>query len=307
MKVNLKRKILVVGYGQDGKILHEQCIRNKEKIHIIVKDKTIKIEKEAFVKILDIENKKTVFKYLKKFKNLDIYFLATSNISSTQKERDDIFKKNFDSNILGLKNFLDYMSFNRNFKLFYASSSHIFENSNLNIQDENTKKSYNSNYAFVKYLGLEICEFYRKEKKVFCSVGILYTHVSKYINDNFLIKQLAIKIKNKNKNKNTVYVKNANSKLDIMLAEDAVNAMQKILKLDISHTFIISSGKLVSIKKIFFYILKYYNLNHKINLKSRLTFSKRSSYLFGNNKKLLKKIKWKPNNNLKEIINEVLD
>lgn len=198
------RNVLIVGYGQDGKILHEKSQKKGKKIYIIVKNKKKISNVNTTVKVLNIENIKDVFNFLKDKKNLDIYFFATHNISSTQKENKDLFFKNFSSNVIGLTNFLDFMkkNKNKNFKLFYASSSYIFENTKSYPQDEKSIKLFKSNYALIKYLGLKICESYRLKNNIFCSVGILYTHVSKYINNNFLIKELAAQVKNKKKKNN---------------------------------------------------------------------------------------------------------
>ena len=40
---------------------------------------------------MNIKSKSQVFSFLKNKNNLDIYFLATHNISSTQRENDDLF------------------------------------------------------------------------------------------------------------------------------------------------------------------------------------------------------------------------
>ena len=81
-------------------------------------------------------------------------------------------------------------------KLFYSCSSHIFNQSRISPQNEKTEANFNSNYGLIKYLGKEICDFYRERKEVFCTVGILYNHVSKLLKGEFLIKQLIAKIKN---------------------------------------------------------------------------------------------------------------
>ena len=307
MSLNKKRIILIVGYGQDGKILHQYYLNKNNKVHILIKKKTkVIIKKNTFYKSINIENKKILFNYLKKFNNLDIYFLATHNISSTQKENKHLFKKNFNLNVSALINFLEFMSNYRkkNFKLFYASSSHIYENSKVLKQDENTLASFHSNYAQVKYLGLKICEYYRNHKNIFCSTGILYTHVSKHINERFLIKELANKIK-KTKT-NYIYVKNKDAKIDIMLASDAVLAMIKILSLKKPDNFIISSGRLTSIKEIFSSILLFFSIKKKIILKNKNKNKKVSNSLFGNNNKLFKLTNWRPKNNLNNLIKEVL-
>ena len=279
----------------------------KKKIYIITKSKNSKNEKNVFYKNLEIKNTNKVFKYLKKFNNLDIYFFATHNISSSEKESLKILSKNLETNVTSLINFLDFISKNkkRNFKFFYACSSHIFENSLTSIQNERTKPSFSSYYALTKYLGMQICHYYRNTKNIFCSVGILYTHVSKYINKNFLIKELSAKIK-KAKNKK-IYVKNLNSKIDLMSANDAVLAMRSIMDLKQPETFIISSGKIVSIKDIFNEILVLHNIKSGIKIFSKEKATGKKKILFGNNIKLKTKTSWSVKSNLKDIIQEVLN
>jgi len=307
MTLKDKRKILIVGYGQDAKVLKKQALESEKKIYIITKSKNNKNEKNVFYKNLEIKNTNKVFKYLKKFNNLDIYFFATHNISSSEKENLKILSKNLETNVTSLINFLDFISKNkkRNFKFFYACSSHIFENSLTSIQNERTKPSFSSYYALTKYLGMQICHYYRNTKNIFCSVGILYTHVSKYINKNFLIKELSEKIK-KTKNKK-IYVKNLNSKIDLMSANDAVLAMRNIMDLKQPETFIISSGKIVSIKDIFNEILVLHNIKSGIKIFSKQKATGKQKILFGNNIKLKTKTSWSVKSNLKDIIQEVLN
>ena len=57
-------------------------------------------------------------------------------------------------------------------KLFYASSSHIYNDTKTKSQNENTIPNFNSNYGLTKYLGKEICDFYRKKKCL-----LLYWHI----------------------------------------------------------------------------------------------------------------------------------
>ena len=56
--------------------------------------------------------------------------------------------------------------------------------------------------------------------------------MSQSIKKKFLIKELAHKVlKAVRNNENNILVKNLNSKLDIMLAKDATNAMVKLMQL----------------------------------------------------------------------------
>jgi len=307
MKLVKDRKTLIVGYGQDGIVLKEQILKNNKKIYVITRTILKKKEKNVSFKKLDIKNKKEVFKYLKKFNNLNIYFFATHNISSTGKENSEVFIKNLETNVIALVNFLEFITKNKKkkFRFFYASSSHIFEKSPILKQNENTTPSFVSYYALTKFLGLEICQYYREVKKIFCSVGILYTHASKHIKKNFLIKELSTKI-NKSKNR-VVYVKNINSKIDIMTSDDAVLAMRKIINLKKPDTFIISSGKLLTIKKIFNEIVKYKKIKKKLKIKSLNTKKYNTTPLFGDNSKLRKTTSWSVSSNLKDTIKKVLN
>ena len=171
-------------------------------------------------------------------------------------------------------------------------------------QNEKTTPLFSSHYALTKYLGLEICHYYRNIKNIFCSVGILYTHTSKHVNNNFLIKELSIKIK-KNKNRK-VYVKNVNSIIDLMSASDAVRAMRNIMDLKKSDTFIISSGRKTSIKIIFNEILNLFNIKDNFQILNKKKITKKQKILFGDNRKLKIKTNWSSKNNLKDIIKEVL-
>lgn len=307
MKKNNSKTVLIIGYGQDGKILEQIAVNNGSKV-IVITNKIKKNEnsKKTLFYNFDISEKKNVFNFLKKLNKVEIYFLATHNISSSQKEKLNIFKKNLLTNVEGLSNFLEYMSLNKykKFKLFYACSSHIFENTGTTMQNEKTKPVFNSNYGFVKYLGLQICNNFRERNNIFCCSGILYTHVSKYVNNNFLIKELARKVKNTKKN--IIYVKNSEAKTDIMAANDAVEAMISIMKLKKPENFIISSGKQTSIQNIFHEIKKYYGVTKNIKIKSIKKNNKSSTNLLGNNTKLLKKTSWIRKINLKQMINEVL-
>lgn len=307
MKKKDKFITLIVGYGQDGKILKEIDQKENKKIIILSNKKTTrKLEKNISFYNFDISNKKKVFNFLKKLNNLKIFFLATHNISSTQSENIDKFKKNLKTNVQGLTNFLEFMKLNKEKKirLFYACSSHIFEKTNTIKQNEKTTPLFSSYYGLVKYLGLNICEKFRVKDNLFCSVGILYSHVSRYTNKNFLIKELANKLK-KTKS-NTIFVKNSSAQMDIMAAKDAVLAMKSIMNLKEADKFIISSGKSVSINDIFKEIKSYYKLSKNIKIKSKTKYIKNSTILLGNNEKLLKETNWTKKINLKGIIKEVL-
>ena len=299
--------VIVGGNGQDAHYLTKLLIEKKEKIILITRrDFKSSLKKNKYVSIvkLDICNQNLVFKFLRKFKFLKIYHLASYSPSINESENSSIIIKNLSVNIIALVNFLEYALKNKsNSKIFYACSSHIYNETLTKIQNENTKPQFNSNYALTKYLAKEICAFYRK-KKIFCSVGIMYSHASKLSKKKFLIKDIFSQIKN---NKKEISVMNKKAKIDLLSVTDVVNAIYEIMNLNYSDEFIISSNKIVQVKDVINEILKIKNIK-SIKIKDLKKNNKNSNLtiLRGNNNKLIKATKWSPKKNLKTLVNEYL-
>ena len=164
-----KNYLIVGGAGQDAHFLTELLLEKNSKIHLLINKKMPMIKKNKniiSIKKINILSSEQVRNYLNKFKQLTIFFLASYNISTTEKETSKVLKKNILVNVNGLINFLEYISnYNKKMKLFYASSAHIYNDTKTKSQNENTIPNFNSNYGLTKYLGKEICDFYRQKKK----------------------------------------------------------------------------------------------------------------------------------------------
>ena len=200
----------------------------------------------------------------------------------------------------GLINFLEHISNNnKKMKLFYACSSHIYNSTKTKSQNENTKPNFSSNYGLSKHLGKQICDFYREKKKIYCSTGVLYSHVSKLSNKNFLINGLLSSIK---KSKKNIKVKDTKALLDLISSRDAVLAMFKIMQLKKPGNFIISSNKLVTVLKVIETLKSILSLPNLEIKDAAKKFNRNKTILKGNNSKILNKTNWKPKDNLKEIL-----
>jgi len=57
MSIKNKNKILIVGYGQDAKVLKNEALKDNKKIYIITKSKKNIKEKNVFFKTIDIKTK----------------------------------------------------------------------------------------------------------------------------------------------------------------------------------------------------------------------------------------------------------
>ena len=298
-----KNYLIVGGAGKDAHFLTELLLEKNSKIHLLINKKMPMIKKNKniiSIKKINILSSEQVRNYLNKFKQLTIFFLASYNISTTEKETSKVLKKNILVNVNGLINFLEYISnYNKKMKLFYASSSHIYNDTKTKSQNENTIPNFNSNYGLTKYLGKEICDFYRQKKKIYCSTGILYSHVSKLSNKKFLINGLLSSIK---KNKKKIKVNNLSALLDIISSRDAVRAMYEVMQLKKAGNFIISSNKLLPVSKVIETLKSLLNLkNLKIQNLAKKS-NRNETILKGNNSKILINTNWKPQDNLRKIL-----
>jgi GDPmannose 4,6-dehydratase len=107
-------------------------------------------------------------------------------------------------------------------------------------------------------------------------------------------------------NKNIIKVLNSRSKVDLLSANDAVEAMYKIMQLKKPDNFIISSNRLISVKDLFLELKKQTKKNLKlIDLKKDIL--NKNNSLKGDNSKLKRKCKWKPKDSLGSIIEEFLN
>ena len=105
-----KKYVLIVGgFGQVGKELTEHLLEKGHQVHIVTNKKVTKNKKNFLVSNFDISSRAKVFNFLKR-NNIDsIYFLASHNISSTEKEIDLMHENNIKTNVISLTNFLNYI------------------------------------------------------------------------------------------------------------------------------------------------------------------------------------------------------
>ena len=184
-------------------------------------------------------------------------------------------------------------------KLFYACSSQIYNSTNTTSQNELTTPKFNTNYALSKFLGKNICDYYRKEKKIFCSTGIMYSHVSKISKKQFLIKKILTQLRSNNAK---IVVNNANAKIDITSVIDVVSAMFKIINLKKTDNFIISTNKLVTVREIIRKLEKILNLKKRSIISLKKNNNKNITVLKGINKKIYKECNWRPLYKLDDIL-----
>jgi GDPmannose 4,6-dehydratase len=298
--INFKRMqktALIIGAGgQDGILLTELLKTKNYRLVLVFRDQlnmSNKFELEEFIvnKIPD-----------------EIYYLASENPSSQDEESSDI--KSFNTNLIFLINLFEaLLNLKIQTKIFYASTSHIFfGNQNINQSEESTPEPV-SIYGLTKFYATHACGYYRKNKNLFISTGILFNHESKYRKENFVSKKITLAIKKiLNKEIDTLELGNIDVQLDWGYAPDFVEAIYKIMQLKYSSDFIISTNETHSLREFLEIAFSHVGLNYLDYININNSIVKRTNYhKIGNNSKLLNSINWRPSVNFKKMVEKLVD
>lgn len=302
-----KKKAIIVGSaGQDGFYLSKLLSSKK---YTLIKIDRNSIINQDIKKPFNILNKSLVKELIKSQKPQEIYYLAAHHHSSNEKinSLSNLFKKSYEVHCKGLINFLDAISENSpHSRLFYAASSLIFGEPKNYPQNERTTIQPICLYGITKATGVELCNFFRRERNIFCSTGILYNHESPLRAEKFVSQKIIKAAFEATKHPNTkLVIGNLDIKVDWSYADDFVLAFYSILQQKESSNFVISSGKLHSVRDFARIAFNYVGLNYKrfvLEDSKILQRAVRKVPLVGDNKKLRSLTNWSPSVSFEELI-----
>ena len=288
------KNIFIIGAGsQDGKIIYKKLNKNFNVIKFYRNSVTIQ-NKRRKINI----TKKIVFNvFLKRYKPKQIYYFIAyqKNSPNRIKNKYEGLDKYLEINFHVLNNLLEASRlYSPKSKIFYASSSFIYNGYLKKTVNENTPAFPTCSYGISKYLGMELCKYYRKNYKLYIVIGILFNHDSELRSEQFFFPTLINKIINSNKK-----VLNIKSGFrDWSYAEDIVDAIILTMKQKISSEYIINSGKLISTISVAKRACKILNKNIKIKTIS----SQKDCLKIKGNRTKIKRLGFKNNFNVDDII-----
>lgn len=319
----MKRNILITGIsGQDGAIL-AKLLYKKYNIYGITRNKSkrnlrrlikLKIYQKIIIYKIDLLDLKSLEKFLSSYQFSHIYnFAGYSSVKDSVKN--DKLSNNI--NVNSLFNILNYYRDNNKIKIFHSLSSEIFGNTNQTPQNEKTLLVPVTPYGFSKKINFLLLREYRKFYNLKIYSAIFYNHNSELSSEDFVINKIALAFKKfKNKEKHTLKLGNINVKRDWGCAQEYMEGVIKILASKKPNDYIISTGKLYSIKELILIAGKltslkicWKNSNNliatidnnkymKIEIDNKLVrkkdTGKQSYYLTGSTYKIKKNLNWKP-------------
>ncbi len=336
----MKKKIaLIFGVtGQDGAYLAKLLLKKGYKVHGVKRRSsslnTYRIDdiyKEPFaiknnfiLHYGDVTDSLSVFNIIKKIKPNEIYNLAAQSHVAVSFEIPE-YTTNADA--LGTLRILEsIVKLNRKIKFYQAGSSEMFGKVYETPQTEKTPFYPRSPYGVAKLYSHWITINYRESYKIFASNGILFNHESPLRGETFVTKKVVKALCNIKHNKQKkLFVGNLYSKRDWGHAQDYVKAMWKILQHKQPDDFVICTGKQYTIKQFINLVAQELNMKIKwkgkgikekaYNEKNRCIIECKRKYLRpaevdtlkGNFSKAKKLLKWKPENDIKSLIKDMVN
>ena len=333
----MKPSAIITGItGQDGAYLADLLLKKNYKVYGIIRRNSLDpLARLEYLKIknkinfinLDLSEHLKLIEIIKKIKPKFFFNLAAQSFV-TYAYDNPIYTDQINNQ--SVINILEAIrQFSKKTRFYQASSSEMYGLNERNQKILNEKSHFNpiSPYSIAKLSSYYYVKMYRNSFNIFASNGILFNHESPLRGEQFVTKKIvtaltAIKLKKK---KSTLKLGNIYSRRDWGHARDYVEMMYRILNYSKADDFVIASGKQYSIKEFINLVSK--NLKMKIkwigkglnekavdeNNKTIIEISKKFFrpldvvYLLGDSSKAKKILKWKPNQNINFLIQDMID
>ena len=199
---------------------------------------------------------------------------------------------------------------NPNLKFYQASSSEMFGNSKIKMQNEKTPFRPASPYAISKLYAHWITDIYRKAYGIFAVTGILFNHESPLRGLEFVSRKITNAVAEISLGlKKELTLGNLDAKRDWGYAPEYMEAVYMMLRQNKPTDFVISTGEAHSVLDFVKLTFEIAGLDWKKYVKTDKRFFRplEVNYLCGDYKKAKKTLGWKPKVTFEKLVKIMLD
>ena len=299
----MKSAVIVGAGGQDGFYLSELLARQGCAVTALTRGGDT-----------DILKRDDVFALLQRLQPDEVYYLAAFHHSAEDKELDGndslLFERSYAVHVQGLLHFLDAIAHvSPKTRLFYAASSHIFGTPAAQPQTEATPLEPTGVYGITKTMGIHACRYFRRERGVFASVGILYNHESSRRAPKFLSQKIARGVLAFQRDSSQrITLGDLGATVDWGFAPDYVEAMTRILALPTADEFILATGQPHTVEDFLRIACEHLGVHWRDAVQTKPgLLTKKSTLLIGDSTKLRQATGWKPSVTFEEMVRSLVD
>lgn len=312
-------KALITGIsGQDGSYLAELLLANGYEVHGVVMRNELE-NPDRFLgnikSVLDqltlhpasIESYPSMLQVVLKVMPDECYHLAASSFVSYSFE--DEFSI-FNSNVNGTHYILSILKQNApECKFYFAGSSELFGRATSSPQNEDTPFHPRSAYGITKATGYYLTSNYRSNYGLFACNGILYNHESIRRGYEFVTRKIsrgAARIKHGLQNE--LLLGNLDAQRDWGYSPDYVRAMWLMLQQPQPDDYVISTGKLHSVRDVCEIAFSCLDLDYEefVRVDPQYFRADEEIPLVGDSSKARTVMGWQPSKAFDEIIQEMV-
>tara|TARA_R110000824_G_scaffold121208_15_gene277217 strand:+ start:1202 stop:2170 length:969 start_codon:yes stop_codon:yes gene_type:complete len=303
--------------GQDGSYLADILLEKGYKV-VGLKRRTSIISSGRIDHLIDnsnfvlryysLDDPTTLYHLLKEYNPDELYNLGAQ---SHVRVSFDVPIETTNTIALGTLRILEAVrSFNKNIKVYQASSSEMFGDNPEHPQSENTRLMPASPYACAKTFAHNICRNYRESYDMYISCGILFNHESPRRGETFVTRKItmaAARIKLGLQEK--LYLGNLDAKRDWGHAQDYVEAMWLMLQQDKPDDFVIATGETHTVKEFLHEVFQYAGLDvdKYVEISPRLFRPHEVPLLLGDASKAKEELNWEPKIKFKQLARVMYD
>lgn len=337
-------KALITGItGQDGSYLAELLLSKGYEVHGTRRRSsslnTSRIDhiknKDFYLHYGDLTDSSNLIKLIKEIQPKEIY-----NLGAMSHVRISFDMPEYTANVdaLGTLRILEAIKFiNPKIKLYQASTSELFGKVQEVPQSEKTPFYPRSPYGVAKLYSYWAVKNYREAYNIFAVNGILFNHESPRRGENFvtqkIIREALAIIKGRDE---PMKLGNIYAQRDWGHAKDYVEAMWLMLQNDTPKDYVVSTGKMISVKEFLILVFKHLDIaieftgkglqekaiikSYPTHLKNKLNKGKiimvideyyfrpcEVDLLIGDSSMIQKDLGWQPNRNIEELIKDMIN
>ncbi len=262
----MQKKALITGItGQDGSYLAELLIEkgylvhgikrrtstfNTERIDHIHKESWETDKENLILHHGDMTDSSSLLRIVEKVKPDEIYNLAAQSHVAVSFEEPEYTANSDALGTLRLLEAIRILDLKDTTKLYQASTSELYGNSEFSPQNELTPFYPRSPYGAAKLYAYWIVVNYREAYEIFACNGILFNHESPRRGGTFVTKKITNAVaKIHLKKQKVLHLGNLNSLRDWGHAKDYVRAQWLMLQQNTPEDFCIATGKQYSVRQ----------------------------------------------------------